>query len=144
MAKFHPYLYFNGNTEEAFHFYKSIFDGDFEGGVMRYKDMPAANEEANMTEEEANKVMHVALPIGDGYYLMGTDRIKPHGADVVEGTNMNICIGPDNEEQARTWFAALAVGGTIHTQLDHMPWGALYGDLTDRFGIQWMINFENR
>lgn len=141
MAKFHPYLYFNGNTEEAFNFYKSIFGGDFQGGVMRFKDMPS---NLTLTDAEANKVMHIALPIGGDYFLMGTDQIAPHGADVIAGTNMNICISPDSEEEARTWFEKLAAGGTIHSPLANQPWGALYGDMTDKFGIQWMINFENK
>lgn len=140
MAKFHHYLNFNGNTEEAFQFYQSIFGGEFEGGIMRFKDMPM---DQPISEADGNKVMHIGLALGDGLYLMGTDCLESLDQKAVFGTNTYICIGPDTEEQARTWFTALAVGGKISMPLENMPWGALYGDLTDKYGVQWMVNFEN-
>ena len=142
MAKFNTYLNFNGNTEEAFNFYRSVFGGEF-AGIMRWKDMPGAcGADGTVPEEEQDKIMHMALPLGGDYMLMGTDTLKSKGDQVTMGTNFHIVIGPDSKEDADRLFSALGEGGKITMPLQDTFWGAYYGMLTDRFEIQWMINYE--
>lgn len=136
MAKMNSYLNFNGNTEEAFNFYKSVFGGDFLT-LMRYKDMPDADK---TPADEQEKVMHVALPIGDNI-LMGTDVLKSM-EPVNFGTNYSISIDGESEEEANQLFSKLSVGGKVVMPLEKMFWGALFGMITDKFGIQWMVNYD--
>ena len=138
MAAINPYLNFNGNCEEAFNFYKSVFGGDFQT-LMRYKEMPS---EGNLPASEGEKIMHVALPIGQGTILMGGDVLEEMGKATI-GTNFSIAISPDNEEQATSLFNGLAAGGQTTMPLGQAPWGALFGMLTDKFGVQWMVNYAN-
>lgn len=139
MAKFHHYLNFNGNTEEAFEFYKSIFGGEFEGGIHRFEDMPSENP---LNDLDAKKIFHIGLALGDGLYLMGTDCLESFGQKAVFGTNSHICISDLPLDQAHIWFDALSVGGIIESPLVPMPWGANYGAFTDKFGVQWMFNID--
>lgn len=141
MAKFHHYLNFNGQTEEAFHFYTKVFDKELHGEVMRFKDVP---DLPNLNPGEENKVMHVGFELADGVFLMGTDCLESLGQKAVMGTNQYICIGPDSFEQAERWFNRLAEGGKVGQPLAKQFWGAVYGDLTDKFGVQWMVNFEEK
>lgn len=136
MATINTYLNFNGNTEEAFTFYKAAFGGEF-AVVMRFGDTPGCEE---MPATDKNKIMHIALPIG-GNMLMGTD-VPETMEQVKNGTSMSISINTDSEQQTRDLFAKLSEGGKIQMPLDDMFWGALYGMFTDKFGIQWMINYE--
>ncbi|MBA9071953.1 PhnB protein [Flavobacterium gossypii] len=136
MATINTYLNFNGNTEDAFNFYKAAFGGDF-AVIMRFGDTPGCEE---MPETDKNKIMHIALPIG-GNMLMGTD-VPETMEQVKNGTSMSISINTDSEQQTRDLFAKLSEGGKIQMPLDDMFWGALYGMFTDKFGIQWMINYE--
>lgn len=140
MAKFNTYLNFNGNTEEAFNFYRSVFGGDF-AGIMRWKDMPRCDEMGSMSDDDKNKIMHMALPLGGDQILMGTDALKSTG-EVTMGTNIHIVIGPDSKEQADQYFNALSEGGKTTMPMQDTFWGAYYGMLTDPFGVQWMINYE--
>lgn len=139
MAAINPYLNFNGNCEEAFNFYKSVFGGEFLT-LMRYKDMPS---EGNLSASEGEKIMHTALPIGQGTFLMGGDVLEAMGKATI-GTNVNIAISPDSEEEARRLFDGLAAGGQVTMPLDQAPWGDLFGMLTDKFEIQWMVNYSVR
>ena len=141
MAKFNTYLNFNGNTEEAFNFYRSIFGGEF-AGIMRWKDMPADCGGGQLSEDDQDKIMHMALPLGDGQLLMGTDALKNAGGEVTMGTNFHIVIGPESKEEADRFFQALADGGKTTMPMADTFWGAYYGMLTDQFGVQWMINYE--
>ncbi|HBG69959.1 MAG: glyoxalase [Bacteroidetes bacterium GWF2_43_63] len=132
------YLTFNGNCEDAFTFYKSVFGGEF-NYLGHYGDMPAKEP---LSAEVANKVMHVGLPIGGDTMLMGDDAAHFFGGkEVVIGTNMSIMISPDSETEARRIFEQLSVGGTVQQALEAMFWGDLYGAFTDKFGIQWKISF---
>lgn len=138
MKAVNPYLNFNGNTEEAFNFYKSVFGGEF-ATIMRFGDTPGCE---NMPETEKNGIMHVALPMGSSI-LMGTD--VPKSMEQVKfGTNSSITIDAESREEAKRLFDGLAVGGKIGMPMDDMFWGAYYGMLTDKFGVQWMINFDTR
>jgi PhnB protein len=136
MAKMNSYLNFNGNTEEAFNFYKSVFGEEFLT-LMRFKDTPDADK---MPADEQEKVMHVALPIGDNI-LMGTDvpkSMKP----VNFGTNYSLSIDAESEEDAHQLFNKLSAGGKVEMPLEKMFWGALFGMITDKFGVQWMVNYD--
>ena len=136
MAKMNSYLNFNGNTEEAFNFYKSVFGGEFLT-LMRYKDTPDADK---MPADEQEKGMHVALPIGDNI-LMGTDVLKSM-EPVNFGTNSSLSIDGESEEEANQLFNKLSVGGKVVMPLEKMFWGALFGMITDKFGVQWMVNYD--
>ena len=138
MKAVNPYLNFNGNTEEAFNFYKSVFGGEF-ATIMRFGDTPGCE---NMPETEKNGIMHIALPMGSSI-LMGTD--VPKSMEQVKfGTNSSITIDAESREEAKRLFDGLAAGGKIGMPMDDMFWGAYYGMLTDKFGVQWMINFDTR
>jgi PhnB protein len=136
MASINSYLNFNGNTEEAFNFYKSVFGGEF-AVLQRFKDMADAD---SMPANVQNQIMHVALPIG-GNVLMGTDVPETMPA-VVNGTNYSISIGADSEEEATRIFNGLSAGGTVTMPLAKMFWGALFGMFNDKFGIHWMVNYD--
>jgi PhnB protein len=141
MATINPYLNFPGNTEEAFNFYKSVFGGEF-AMIQRFGDMPGSD--GKTPPELKNKIMHVSLPIGKGNILMGTDAMEQMGFHLTEGNNFYICIGPDSKEEADHLFQALSAGGKVSMPLQDMFWGAYYGDCTDKFGIKWMVNYDNR
>lgn len=136
MARVNPYLAFNGNCEEAFNFYKSVFGGEFLGGISKFSDMPAEH----YTPGQENQVMHVMLPIGDGTSLMGSD--TPGQYPSTPGDNVSIAVAPDSEESARNIFNGLSAGGTVTMPMDQAPWGALFGMLTDKYGFKWMVNYD--
>ena len=108
-------------------------------GVVRFKDMPIPG--APVSKENENKVMHIALPVGE-QVLMGTDVIGPWASKFVVGTNTYITIIPDSKSEADRIFNALSAGGKVEMPMGDQAWGAYYGSFKDRFGIQWMINFE--
>ena len=139
MTKFNPYLNFEGNTEQAFHFYKSVFGGKF-SSIVRFKDMPI--EGLSIPKEVKNKIMHIGLPIGNDQMLMGTDALESLGHKVVQGNNVHISIHPDSKEEADRLFAGLSEGGKIEMQMANQPWGDYYGSFQDKFGVHWMINYH--
>ena len=138
MAKINPYLNFAGNTEEAFNFYKSVFGGEF-AMLQRFKDGPESDKLPPGLE---NMIMHVALPIGKGDLLMGTDAPEQMGFTINIGNNSYICISPDSKEEADHLYKGLSEGGIIEMELQEMFWGAYYGSFTDKFGIKWMVNYQ--
>ncbi|RQO66393.1 VOC family protein [Pedobacter sp. KBW06] len=138
MAAINPYLNFEGKTEEAFNFYKSVFGGEFQV-IQRFKDMPDGDK---MSAEDGNKIMHVALPIGAGNVLMGTDTLESMGQKLNVGNNFSISVSTDSEAESDQIFNALVVGGEVVMPLEKAFWGAYFGMLTDRFGIQWLVNFD--
>jgi PhnB protein len=138
MTAVSPYLNFNGNTEEAFNFYKSVFGGEFLS-VMRFKDNPECGE---MTDADKERIMHISLPIGDGAVLMGTDSLESLGQKLTLGNNFYICLSPDTKEEADKLFNGLSAGGKIEMPIQDMFWGAYWGSFTDKFGVQWMINYH--
>lgn len=131
------YLNFFENTEEVFNFYKLVFGGEFLA-LQRFKEIPGAEFSA----ADGEKVMHVSLQIGDGVRLMGTDLLQSRGDVFAPGNNFSISISPDSKEEATCLFNALAEGGSVSMPLQDVFWGAYYGILTDKFGIQWMINYQ--
>ena len=138
MTKVNVYLNFAGNTEEAFNFYKSVFGGEL--NMVRFKDMPM--EGFSVAEQDADKLMHVALPVGDGQTLMGTDALESMGQHVVQGNNISISVHPDSKEEADRLFNALSAGGKVEMPIEDQVWGDYYGSLQDKFGIQWMVNYH--
>ncbi len=141
MANINPYLYFLGNTEEAFNFYKSVFGGEF-ATHMRFKDLPNQEGCENMSDEELGKIMHIALPISDGNVLMATDAIGEHAKDAVFGNNISLSVNTDSKEEADKIFIGLSEGGTVTMPLSDTFWGAYFGMLEDKFGIRWMVNYD--
>ncbi|MEK7649849.1 MAG: VOC family protein [Patescibacteria group bacterium] len=144
MAKVSIYLNFPRNTEEAFNFYKSIFGGDFVGGINRMGQVPADPSRPPMAEADKNLVMHVALPILGGFMLMGTDAPESMGFKVAMGNNIYINLEPDSKEDADRLYAALSAGGKAEMPMQDMFWGDYFGSLTDKFGVQWMINYSKQ
>ncbi|MCU4157525.1 VOC family protein [Carboxylicivirga sp. A043] len=138
MATINPYINYNGNCEEAFLFYQSVFGGDFEY-MGRYKDMPS---EEPMAEEEANMIMHISLRISKETVLMGSDTHEAFGPPCELGTNISISVNTDSEQEAETLFTGLSASGQINMPLGKTFWGAYFGMLTDKFGISWMVNYD--
>ena len=145
MPRTTTYLNFAGNTEEAFNYYKKVFRTEFSGkGIQRFGDIP--NEPGNPPVMDAVKkmILHAELPITGGHVLMATDAPKEMGFSLTQGNNMHICVEPDTREETKRIFDALTDGGTVIMPLTDMFFGAYFGQCTDRFGINWMVNFVNR
>jgi len=141
MATINPYLIFNGNCEEAFLFYQSVFGGEFPY-VGKFSEMPqeAENCEA-ISEEDKDKIMHITLPIGNGTVLMGSDSNAASG-EVLIGANISISINTESKQEADRLFNGLSVGGNVFMPMNQTFWGAYFGMFVDKFGINWMVNFD--
>ena len=139
MALINPHINFNGNAEEAFHFYKSVFGGAF-AKIIRFKDI--SNSEYPVSENEANKIMHIALPIGKNI-LMGNDVPESMGRVNENENRSKISISAESREEADTLFSRLSAGGTIEVPLIDSPWGSYFGMFRDQFGIEWMVKFDS-
>lgn len=141
MAQINPYIHFNGNAEEAFTFYKSVFGGDF-AMVIRFKDLP--NSEHPIPESEAEKIMHIALPIGETDLLMASDTPEFMGKHNENETRSKISISADSKEEAEQLFNGLSAGGTIEVPISDSPWGSYFGMLRDKYGIEWMVDYDSK
>lgn len=139
MASINPYIHFNGNAEEAFTFYKSVFGGEF-AMVARFKDLSSA--ENPISEKEANKIMHIALPIGKSSVLMGSDTPEFMGRHNENENRSKISISAESKEEADKLFNGLSVGGTVEMPMGDAPWGSYFGMFRDKYGFEWMINFD--
>lgn len=137
MPKLNPYLNFDGQAEEAFNFYKSVFGGEFQGEVLRFGNVPGAE---NIPENEKNRVIHIALPVG-GDLLMASDIMPSAGHRLIVGNNNYVSIFPDTKEEADRLFSSLSAGGVVELPLEDQFWGDYYGSFTDKFGVKWMINY---
>ena len=140
MAKINPHINFNGNAEEAFTFYKSVFGGEF-AMVMRFSDL--SSQEFTVAEHEANKIMHIALPVGDSV-LMGNDVPEILGK-TNENENENrskIAISAESKEEADKLFNGLSKGGTVEMPIGDSPWGSYFGMFRDKYGIEWMVDYD--
>ncbi|PWA04238.1 VOC family protein [Flavobacterium psychrotolerans] len=138
MALINPHINFNGNAEEAFLFYKSVFGGEF-AKIMRFKDI--SSPEYPIAENEANKIMHIALPIGKNI-LMGNDVPESMGQVNENENRSKIAISAENREEADKLFSGLSAGGTIEVPIDDSPWGSYFGMFRDKFGIEWIVDFD--
>ncbi|WP_346237220.1 VOC family protein [Niabella insulamsoli] len=137
--KLNPYLNFDGNAAEAFNFYKSVFGGEFAGGITKMGAAPGAE---NIAEEEKNRVMHVSLPLGNGQTLMASDIVPSMGHKLNAGNNVYLSLHPDTREEADRLFNALAEGGKVEMPMEDQFWGDYFGSLVDQFGIGWMVNYN--
>jgi PhnB protein len=141
MASINPYIHFNGNAEEAFTFYKSVFGSDFTS-LVRFKDMNF--EGAPNNEKEAEKIMHIALPIGKHNMLMGSDTPEQLGTHSETETRSKIFVAAESKAEADKIFAGLSQGGQVEMPMEESPWGTYFGMLRDRFGIEWMVEFDGK
>ncbi|MCK9352183.1 MAG: VOC family protein [Candidatus Paceibacterota bacterium] len=141
MAKTSTYLNFSRSTEEAFNFYRSVFGGEFVGGITRMGETPPEEAMPPLADEDKDLVMHIALPILGGHMLMGTDAPESMGFHLTQGNNVYISLEPDTKEEMERLFQSLSEGGKISMSLRLMFWGAYFGSFTDKFGINWMINY---
>ncbi len=138
MAKMHPYLNFDGNAQEAFDFYKSVFGGDF-SAVHKMNEAPGTEE---LPEEERNRLMHIALPIDAHTTLMASDTMPSMGHTLNVGNNVHISLHPESREEADKLYNGLSQGGEIEMPMQDTFWGAYYGNFKDKYGVRWMINHE--
>lgn len=138
MITVNPYLYFNGNCEEAFNFYKSVFEAEFQY-MGRYKDVPQTDR--HIFQQQDNKIMHVSLPLSKETVLMGADNAEAH-KEMMSYTNFSLSINTDKKEEADKLFKRLSEGGIIRLPMNQTFWGSYYGIVNDRFGINWKISFE--
>lgn len=141
MASINPYIHFNGNAEEAFSFYKKAFGGEY-ATLVRFKDMKF--EGAPDWGNEADKIMHVSLPIGKHSTLMGSDTPSMMGTHNEKETRSKISINTDTKEEADQLFTALSEGGEVEMPMADSPWGSYFGMFRDKYGIEWMISFETQ
>jgi len=142
-ARVCTYVNFPGNTEEAFLFYRSVFQTEFVApGIQRFGDLPAQEGQPPVSDELKKMVLHIELPITANHILMGTDAPKEMGFTVTQGNNMHISIEPSSREEAKRIFDQLSSDGTISMPLQDMFWGAYFGSFTDKYGINWMVNFR--
>ena len=140
MARIDPHINFNGNAEEAFNFYKSVFGGEFTQ-IMRFKDLQGS--EFPIAENEANKIMHISLSIGKNL-LMAND-VPEHMGRTNENENRSkICISAESKEEADKLFNGLSEGGQIEMPLTDSPWGSYFGMFRDKYGIEWMVNYDSK
>ena len=140
MASINPYLIFNGNCEAAFLFYQSVFGGEFPY-MGKFKDMPADENFPPPSVADAERVMHVSLPIGNDSILLGSDSNSQSG-DVVIGANVSISINTESRAEADKLFNGLSAGGNAFMPMNTTFWGAYFGMFIDKFGIHWMVNFD--
>ena len=138
MALINPHINFNGNAEEAFTFYKSVFGGEF-AMIMRFKDMESP--EFPVADHEANKIMHIALPIGQNI-LMANDVPESMGRTNENENRSKIAISAESREEADQLFNGLSVGGIVEMPMEDSPWGSYFGMFRDKYGIEWMIDFD--
>lgn len=138
MAQINPYINFNGNAEEAFTFYKSVFGGEFLR-VVRFKDMPSPG--FDVTEKEANKIMHIAFPIGNNI-LMANDVPEFMGRTNENENRSKISITAGSKEEADKLFYGLSAGGEVEVPIEGSPWGTYFGMFRDKYGIEWMVDFD--
>lgn len=138
------YLNFDGKTEEAFLFYKQVFKTEFLGkGIERFGDIPEEPGNPPIAEGIKKMVLHVELPILGGHILMGTDAPKEMGFTLSKGNNMHLCLEPETREEADRLFTELSAGGNVTMPMADMFFGAYFGEFSDQYGINWMINFQN-
>jgi PhnB protein len=133
-----PQINFNGNAEEAFTFYKSVFGGEF-AKIIRFKDL--ASPEFRVTEQEENKIMHIALPIGESNMLMANDVPEFMGKTNENENRSKIAISAESKEEADKLFKGLSDGGNIEMPIGDTPWGSYFGCFRDKNGIEWMVDF---
>ena len=144
MARVAIYLNFPGNAEEAFNFYRSVFNTQFSAHIYRMGDIPMQEGMPELSASDKNKVMHVALPILGGTEIMGTDVLESMGQHCKIGNNITINLEPDSREETERLFKLLSDGASDIAPLTDQFWGAYWGCCLDKYGIRWMFNFRNK
>lgn len=139
MARVSTYLNFANQTEAAFRFYAEVF-GTSLGHIARFKEVPPSPQMPPLPPEIGELVMHAELPILAGHVLMGTDAPEAMGFKLVQGNNVYVMLEPDTRAHTLSLFQALSEGGQVEQPLQDVFWGAYYGSIRDRFGVQWMFN----
>ena len=137
MAQINPYIHFNGNAEEAFTFYQSVFGGEF-AMIARFKDF--SSPEFPVPEKEANNIAHIALPIGKHSLLMASDTPESMGRQNENENRSKISISAESKEEADKIFNGLSAGGKIEMPISDSPWGTYFGMFRDKYGIEWMVD----
>ena len=140
MPTINPYINFNGNAEEAFTFYKSVFGGEF-GKIIRFKDMASAD--FVVPEKEAENIMHITLPIGKNV-LMANDVPEFMGRVDENENRSKIAVSADSREEADKLFSGLSAGGNVEMPIGDSPWGSYYAMFRDKYGIEWTVEFDPR
>lgn len=138
MANINPHFNFNGNAEEAFNFYKSVFGGTFTK-LIRFKEL--SSEEFPVPQHEENKIMHIALPIGKSV-LMGNDVPEMMGRTNENENRSKIVVNTESKAEADTIFNGLSAGGQIEMPISDSPWGTYFGMFRDKYGLEWMVEFD--
>ena len=138
MPTINPYLHFTGNTEEVFNFYKNVFGGEF---IMlkRFSELPSGYK---FPAEYKDKILHISLSIGKDDILMASDAIESIGQKLIRCDSFSISLSADSKEEADKLFAALSAGGKITKPMEDAFWGNYFGMLTNKFGIQWMVSYN--
>lgn len=144
MATTSIYLNFVRETEQAFAFYKSIFKTEYEGEIMRVKDVPPQEGQPSFPPEDQNLIMNIVLPLIGGVRIMGTDMPESMGTPLIKGNNVSIMLEPDTRKETERLFHALKEGGRVDMELQEMFWGDYFGAFVDQFGIQWMLNCSEK
>ena len=137
MTSASPYLTFDGDCEQAFEFYRTVFGGEF-FTVRRFSEAPS---EVPGMADDPDRILHISLPLGDGQRLMGSDRPSMVGPGTF-GDSIAVSIEPDDAEQGRRLFAELSAGGGVTMPYERQFWGADFGMCTDKFGVNWMVNYD--
>ena len=132
------YITFNGNTEQAFDFYKTALNGTITS-IQRFGDTPQGEQ---LSDTDKNKIMHITLEAADGIKLMGNDFVDFMGEAYIAGNNFALTFHPDSKETVDKLFNSLSSGGNITVPMNIAPWGDYFGMFTDKFGIKWMINHQ--
>jgi PhnB protein len=138
MAQINPHINFNGNAEEAFTFYKSVFGGEF-AKIIRFKDI--SGPEFPVSEKEANKIMHIALPVGKNF-LMANDVPESMGRTNENENRSKISISAESKEEAVILFNGLSAGGQIEVPIEESHGGSYFGMFRDKYGIEWIVGFD--
>ena len=139
MARINPHINFNGNAEEAFSFYKSVFGGEFEK-IIRFKELASA--EFPVAKKEENKIMHISLRISKGHMLMANDVPESMGRTNENENRSKIVISAEDKKEADKLFNGLSAGGQVEGPIGDSPWGSYFGCFRDKYGIEWIVEFD--
>lgn len=132
------YLNFNGDAEEAFAFYRTVFGGEFDG-MLRFRDF--GEDAMGVPEADREKIAHVSLPLSGGVGLMGSDVAGEQADGFVAGNNVYIYLEAESAAEAERIFEGLSEGGTVEMPLQSTEWAEKYASLVDRFGVPWIVSF---
>lgn len=138
MITTNPYLNFDGQTEEAFNFYKSVFGGEFDA-VQKYGELPK-DEGYEPDPRDEDRILHISLKLSEGNYLMGSDTPRIMLENYKVGTNYHIALSIDDQKEAERVFNELSDGGVVAMPLQKTFWGSLFGTFSDKFGVNWMVD----